>query len=228
MVNNLKSIKIVTNQNEIIIKRDKILIESPLFQIEKGSLDLGEENMKGKIIIDGNKENVISKSQLITIKNGELSLYDNIFLCNNLFQISFLPSERIYYGSAIYAHSYSRINMYGGEISNNIKEMFIDKNMSSGILPENMSSDLRYDVEGAIFLENTSFNMYGGKICNNQSINNSEIYSNENSTNNNIKSNYNIYQRCFGTAIYADYTTKLNLFRGEISNNSEIIMVKLI
>ena len=56
----MKSIKIVTSQNEIIIKRNKTLIESPLFQIKKGLLNLDEENMKGKIIIDGNKENVIA------------------------------------------------------------------------------------------------------------------------------------------------------------------------
>ena len=56
--------------------------------------------------------------------------------------------------------------------------------MSLGILPENMKEDLRYDVEGTIFLENPTFNitfnMYWGKISNNQSINNSELYSNEN------------------------------------------------
>ena len=164
LIDSLKNIKIVTNQNEIIIKRDKTLIESPLFYIEEGLLFLGEENMKGKIIIDGNKDNVVATSQLIMVRNGELSIYDNVFLCNNLFQISSIGSSAIDYGSAISASIYSKINMYGGEISNNIQEMLINKNMSSGVLPEILNSNLMYDVKGAIFLYNSTFNMYGGKI----------------------------------------------------------------
>ena len=219
LVDNFKNIKIVTNQNEIIIKRDETLIELPLFQIEKGLLSLGEENMKGRIIIDGNKENVVSTSQLIKINNGELSIYDNIILCNNLFRISYLPTPNLDFGSTIYAKNYSKINMYGGEISNNIQEMVINKNMSSGILPEEMTKNLTYDVKGGIFLENSTFNMFGGKICNNQLINNSDIYSNENSTNNGNTA-YSVSQRSIGAAIYADYISKVYLYRGEISNNT--------
>ena len=135
IVDNFKNVKIITNQNEIVIKRDKSLIELPLFQIERGLLSLGQENMKGKIIIDGNKENVISASQLIRINDGELSIYDNIIICNNLFQIVDLPTTILDYGSAILAKNYSKINMYGGEISNNIQEMLINKDSSSSILP---------------------------------------------------------------------------------------------
>ena len=103
LIDNFKNIKIVTNQNEIIIKRDKTLIELPLFQIERGILSLGEENMKGKIIVDGNKENVVATSQLLRINDGEISIYDNIILCNNLFRIIDLPTTILNYGSAILA-----------------------------------------------------------------------------------------------------------------------------
>jgi hypothetical protein len=164
LINNLKKIKIVTNQNEIIIKRDKALIDLPLFQIERGLLSLGEENMKGKIIINGNKDNVVSSSQLITINDGELSIYDNIILCNNLLRIIDLPTTVMNYGSAIFAKNNSTINMYGGEISNNIQEMLIDKNSSSGILPEAMTESLVCDNRGVIYLINSTLNMCGGKI----------------------------------------------------------------
>ena len=64
IVNNMKNIKIVSDQREIILKRYKTLFELPLFQIENGALSLGEENMRGKIIIDGNNDNVASYSHL--------------------------------------------------------------------------------------------------------------------------------------------------------------------
>ena len=120
-------------KNEIIIKRDKTLIDFPLFNVEKGILNLGEENMKGKIIIDGNKDNVIASSQIIQIKDGEFSMYDNIILRNNHCKISNQPNIK-HYGSALHAQSYSIINMYGGEISNNIHEIYLDKDNSSSIL----------------------------------------------------------------------------------------------
>ena len=53
---------------------------------------------------------------------------------------------------------------------------------------------------------------FWGKICNNKSINNSEIYSNESS----------LYQRCLWTAIYTEFFSKVNLYKGEISDNIAI------
>ena len=65
LLNSLKRIQLVSKEKEIILKRDSSLIDSPLFRIEIGIFLLGEENMKGKITIDGNK--VESKSQLIQL-----------------------------------------------------------------------------------------------------------------------------------------------------------------
>ena len=77
--------------------------------------------MEGKIIIDGNKDEVESTSYLIELKRtGELYIYNNVTLCNNLFKISKSVYE---YGSAILALR-SKINIYGGEISNNIGEIY--------------------------------------------------------------------------------------------------------
>ena len=79
-LNSLKRIQLVTKEKEIILKRDSSLIDSPLFRIEIGIFLLGEENMKGKITIDGNK--IESKSQLIQLYYlSELSIYDNVTLC---------------------------------------------------------------------------------------------------------------------------------------------------
>ena len=219
-IDNIKNIRLISKNDEIIIKRDISLIESPLFIVKTGILTLGEENMKGKIIIDGNKNNVDSTSQLIQLICGELSIYDNIILCNNIHKISYKPTPFTLFdqGSCILAQSNSKINIYGGEISDNINEIYIDKNMDTSLLPETTDSNYLYDVKGAgIYLNNSSLNMYGGKISNNEGINNTEIYTNKNWANN--SSNYRLSQSCFGTAIYAEAKSKINLYKGEISNN---------
>ena len=60
--------------------------------------------------------------------------------------------------------------------------------------------------------------MYGGKICKNEGINNTDIYYNQNSTNFNSQL-YGIYQRCSGIGIYGETYSKIYLYKGEISNN---------
>ena len=218
IINNYQNIHLISKKNEITIKRDETLVKYPLFKIENGSLTLGEEKMEGKIIIDGNKDKVISTSHLIQIMNSELTIYNNVILCNNYYKITKRPSKYLDFGSAILATSYSKINMYGGEISNNIQELFIDKTMKSEILPEKMAKTYTYDVKGiAIYLRSSTLNIYGGKICNNKGINNSEIYSNENST----KSGYSLNQRCLGI-IFSEYFSKIYLHKGIISDNTMI------
>ena len=215
LLKSLRRIQIVSKEKEIIIKRDSSLIDSPLFKIEIGIFLLGEENMKGKIIIDGNK--VESKSHLIQLKfTSELSIYDNITLCNNINKITTTTAE---YGSAILADK-SKINIYGGERSNNIFEVNVNKtNSNEAILPEIMKKDYIYDAKGAgIFMNYAELYMYGGKICKNEGIINTDIYSNQNSTNFNSQL-YGIYHRCSGIAIYGKYDSKLYLYKGEISNN---------
>ena len=55
--------------------------------------------------------------------------------------------------------------------------------MEEGVLPETITINIFYDVRGAaIYLFSSTLNVFGGKICNNKEVNNSEIYSNENST----------------------------------------------
>ena len=142
-IDNIKNIRLISKNDEIIIKRDISLNESPLFIVKTGILTLGEENMKGKIIIDGNKNNVNSTSQLIQLTCGELSMYDNIIICNNIHKISYKPTPYTLFdqGSCILAQSNSKINIYGGEISDNINEVYIDKNMDTSVLPETTDSN---------------------------------------------------------------------------------------
>ena len=109
--------------------------------------------------------------------------------------------------------------MYGGEISNNVQEFNIKKNMEEGVLPEIITSNIVYDVRGAaIYLYSSTLNVFGGKICNNKGVNNSEIYSNENST----VGNYSLYQRVMGAVIFSDNFANINLYKGEISDNIAI------
>ena len=216
LLNTLKRIQLVTKEKEIILRRDSSLIDSPLFKIEIGNFLLGEENMKGKITVDGNKNKVESLSHLIQLNRlSELSIYDNVTLCNNLYKIK---NTTIEYGSAILANK-SKINIYGGEISNNIIEIDVDKNSNESILPENMETSYMYDVGGVgISLICSKLYMYGGIICYNEGINNIDISSNKNSTNNNSKL-YGLFQRCLGIAILSENYSKLYLYKGEISNN---------
>ena len=217
-INNYQNIHLISKKNEIILKRDKTLIEFPLFKVENGFLTLGEENMEGKIKIDGNKDNVTATSHLIQLDNSVFTMYDNTFICNNLYKLTKQALDYLEYGSAILAIKFSIINMYGGEISNNIKEIFIDKSMDSSILPQITSTSYSWDARGvAITMRCSTLNFFGGKICNNKSINNSEIYSNENSTNGGY-----LYQLCLGTAIYTEFFSKVNLYKGEISDNLAI------
>ena len=44
-INNYQNIHLISQKNEIIIKRDKTFLDFPLFTIENGFLTLGEENM---------------------------------------------------------------------------------------------------------------------------------------------------------------------------------------
>ena len=110
--------------------------------------------------------------------------------------------------------------IYGGEISNNIQEVYIDKNSKESILPENMEKDYIFDIKGVgIYLICAKLYMYGGVIYNNEGINNTDIYSNKNSTNS-INSNlYGLYQTCSGIGIYGQSYSKIYLYKGEISNN---------
>ena len=120
--------------------------------------------MEGKIKIDGNKDNVTATSHLIQLDNSVFTMYDNIFICNNLYKLTKQSLDYLDYGSAILAIKFSIINMHGGEISNNIQEIFIDKSMDSSILPRIMSSSYFWDARGvAITVRCSTLNFFGEK-----------------------------------------------------------------
>ena len=227
-INDYKKIILTTKEKEIIIKRDKKLIDLPLFYVDKAILILGEEKMNGNIKIDGNKEDVIANSNLIKLISSEYIMYNHVFLCNN-FNKSIKRTKKSsglnvnkFFGSAIYAVN-SKINIYGGEISNNIHELFIDEKNNDSKLPEVIDNDFLYCVRGAgIYMNNKCIlNFYNGKICNNKGINNSCIYSNDNSSNLKIK-NAALHQNCQGIGIFASKNSEIYLYNGEISSNSAI------
>ena len=226
-INNYKKIILTTKEKEIIIKRDKKLIDFPLFYLENSNLILGEENKNGIIKIDGNKKEVEANANLIKLISSELTIYDNIYLCNNLNKTkkrsknSSLLNANKFFGSALYAFN-SKINIYGGEISNNIHEIFIDEKNKESQLPEILDNEFLYCVRGAgIYMNNCILNIYNGKICNNQGINNSSIFSNINSTTLK-KKNATIHQNCQGIGIFASKNSEIYLHKGEISNNTAI------
>ena len=220
VINKFQKIQLITNSNEIIIKRDNSLVKYPLFKVENGFLTLGQQNMSGKIILDGNKENVASTSHLVELIGSQFNMYNNVILRNNLYRISKRTKDPSDFGSALFAINKSKINMFGGEISNNIQEVFLDKNNNGSNLPENMEKTYFFDIRGVgIYLGNSSLNMKDGKICNNQGINNSDIYTNKNSTNNNNHIETSLTQRCSGVGICAEGSSEIFLHKGEISKN---------
>ena len=82
-----------------------------------------------------------------------------------------------------------------------------------------MTDDYSFDIKGVgIYLTCSKLYMYGGIIFKNEGINNTDIYSNQNSTNYNSIL-FGLYQRCSGIAIYAQEYSKFYLYKGEISNN---------
>ena len=138
--------------------------------------------MKGRILIDGNKNNVIANSNLIKLNESEYHQYPNAILCNNLFR-AIKRTEKAsnaktskFFGSAIYSIN-SKMNIYGGEIRDNIHEILIDESNEESKLPKAYKESILYCSRGAgIYMINKSIlNMFGGKISNNQGINNSKI-----------------------------------------------------
>lgn len=227
-INNHQKIILISNENKIIIQRDKTLLDLPLFYVENSTLILGEENMKGRIIIDGNKNNVIANSNLIKLNESEYHQYPNAILCNNLFR-AIKRTEKAsnaktskFFGSAIYSIN-SKMNIYGGEIRDNIHEILIDESNEESKLPKAYKESILYCSRGAgIYMINKSIlNMFGGKISNNQGINNSKIYSNINSTKVKKKGG-KLEQNCKGIGIFASKSCQLFLHKGEISNNTAI------
>ena len=219
------TIKIENQQNVVLTSTENVTIlrginlkDAPIFWV-KGILDIGTENMNGKITLDGNKNNVESISTLIKIEKGYLNLYNNVTLCNNMNKIQdrtgdYTTQDYSAFGSAIYA-DVSTINMYGGEIINNSQYVY-----GTHILPRVINNNYFYDAKGCgIYMSNNStLNMYGGKISHNEAENHSvvETYSQYSSD----KKSRTISQRCIGVGIFASLNSYVNLFGGEITENA--------
>ena len=206
------------NNNDINIVRN-ISYKKELFTVY-GSLTIGKPNMQSKIILDGNKEKVVSESSIIAVDTGILNTYDGVIIQNNNNTVTennkLISNESIQsynaYGSGIALKKESTFNMYGGEISNNT----IENNKKLQI--ENSNSKNNYAAScfgtGIYISGESTFNMYGGKIINNSAKNNSKFIFK------NIKFKEGTYtsQHIKGVGIYST-NSKLNIKKGEISNN---------
>ncbi len=209
---------ILTTVDDLKILRGEELVNLPLFLVN-GSLSLGTNNMTGKIIIDGNKDNVEATSTLLRLEQGKLNIYNNVILCNNLNKtthrtINSTTQDYTSFGSAIYSKS-STINMYGGSIFNNFQDVDL-----THTLPKEMNNNYRYSTLGTgIYMTNNSvLNMYNGKISNNEARNHSVVKTNSDYTIDEKEKGIN--QTCTGIGICANSNSEVNLLGGEISENS--------
>ena len=215
-----QKITLLPNDN-VVFLRDVNLKDNPFFNI-KGELNIGTNNMKGSITLNGNKENVDSSSTLIKVENGILNLYSNTILCGNVNKTTKRTksgSTQSYtsYGSAIYC-SNGTINMHGGKIVDNSTDVVL-----SHTLPKSITNFYAYNSCGAgIYLTNNSvFNMYAGEISNNTAENHSVVTTNSDYTTLN-NSTRGVTQGISGVAIYASTNSELNLIGGEIVGNKAL------
>jgi len=207
---------VLTSSENVTIKRGTKLNNDPLFLVN-GNLSLGTDGMKGTITLDGNKSNVTSSATLIKVDLGDLSLYNNVKLCNNFNKATTLTKKLgsvdyyVAFGSAIFARN-GNIYMYGGEISNNSQKIAYELE-----LPMQSSRNYYLSTMGAgIYLESAStLNMNGGSIINNKASNNSIVKTNSKYTN----LSGDVKQQCLGVGIYADRSSEVNLENGKIQNN---------
>ena len=207
---------VLTSSENVTIKRGSTLNNAPLFLVN-GNLSLGTDGMKGTITLDGNKSNVTASATLINVDLGDLSLYNNVKLCNNFNKATTLTKKLgavdyyVAFGSAIFARN-SNIYMYGGEISNNSQKIAYELE-----LPMQSSRNYYLSTMGAgVYLESASiFNMNGGSIINNKAANNSVVKTNSKYTN----LTGDVKQQCLGVGVYADRSSEVNLKNGKIQNN---------
>lgn len=75
-----QKISLISN-DEVIIKRKANFTEGLIKN--NGILTLGDNIMSGKIIFDGNKENITSNSALLKSDNGTITINNNITIQNN-------------------------------------------------------------------------------------------------------------------------------------------------
>ena len=209
------------NNNDVNIVRDSSFINQ-FFNV-KGKLNIGNNNLQYRIVLDGNKENVNSKAPIIVVENGILNIYNGVIIKNNSHIVTNNDNlEGKYdvkacdaYSSGILVKKESIFNMYGGEICGNI----IDNKKE--IAFENTNTEHYYNLlsygAGIFVNQNSIFNMYGGKISENTVYNNSKITIN----NSKYKKNRGFKQNIQGVGVYLT-SSKINIEKGEISNNRAI------
>ena len=217
IVEKQQDIKLYT-EDDINILRDANLKKS-LFETY-GKLTLGTEDMTGSIILDGNKANVTSTSSLISVERGDLNLYKNITLCNNMNKVTKInyngSNYKQYnaYGSGIYC-SEGTVNIYGAKVINNEQNIDLD---SIVILPKAIKHNYQFRALGAgIYISKGKLNMYEGTVSGNKTINNSKIQTHTNYSI--VEENGDVSQYSSGAGIYAS-GSDVNIEGGEILNNS--------
>ena len=208
---------VLKTTDNITILRNEELKGSPLFLV-KGSLGIGSKNMAGTISLDGNKNNVKSKTALVIIEGGTINLEKNVALCNNINQTeektkTATTIEYTSFGSAVYCKN-GIININGADIVNNEQDVIL-----TNTLPKEINNNFKYSSSGAgIYMTNNSqLNMNSGKINNNEARNNSVVTTDNDYTR--APRRGIIQQLCEGTGIYAAGNSTVNLLGGEISSN---------
>ncbi len=200
--------------NEIIINRNNSYLGN-IINV-KGTLTLGSEDTKGKLIFDGgDKKDIIAEDCIITCDNGIVNLY-NVDLQNNnrINNKENKTNDYNTYGSAVYICNYGTLNMYGGNIVNNTA------NNTSSIERQNQNTNTVTCVDTCgvgICSVLGRINISGGTIENNVGKNSSSVKLNS------IKGNWYLSQKMTGIGIYAYKNSRVN-----ISNDTKIINNKAI
>lgn len=149
------------DQQEIVITRDSEYKGN--FITSNGNLSIGKENMTGRLVFDGNGENVEDAESIILISSGNIKIY-NTTLKNN---------KAKYNGGGIYLKS-ANIEISNTTFDNNIANSggaIIVNGCTGTIHNSKIENNIANNNGGGIYLTNSSINISQSNINNNTAKN---------------------------------------------------------
>ena len=189
------NLSIGTNEmtGEITIdgNKENVTASSTLISVKNGTFNIFDNviltnnmNYTNSRTLDGTTRYYTSFGSAIYCKTGVINMYGGKIKNNsqNVNLTFTLPKEikNYYYfstqGSGIYLTSYSKLNMYGGSISDNYAEnnAIVMTNSNYSISTNQRGINQSCDGVGIYANENTEVNLIGGEIINNKAINSSQ------------------------------------------------------
>lgn len=173
----VKNNNAITNGNEVTIIGNGHSIKCTLdsncrLKASNGTLILGKQDGTDSLIIEGNGDLSGTSESLVTLSNGNVTMYDGVILQNNL------GNGMAVAGAGVYVGENSTFTMEGGLIQNNVSDgpgiggaIIVNEStskfiMNGGEIKNNSSTQ----YGGAIYQEAGTVILNKGKFTNNTSM----------------------------------------------------------